>query len=199
MEIKFEDNKVILNKKLNSLDLFVIDFCNILNNLDISYVLISGYVAILFGRSRSSEDIDIFIEKTNKDKFSKLWSELYKKFECINTDNLDEAYNDYLNDNVNIRFSYKSEFIPNMEVKFPKLELDFWVLENKKEVILNKEKMYISPIELQISFKLLLGSEKDLEDAKYIYNIFNDNINVKLLDYFNQKFKVVEKYNKYIK
>jgi len=47
--------------------------------------LISGYVAILFGRSRASEDIDIFIEKLSYDRFLELWKALDEKFECLNT------------------------------------------------------------------------------------------------------------------
>lgn len=33
------------------------------------YVLISGYVSILFGRNRSSEDIDMIVEKLDYEKF----------------------------------------------------------------------------------------------------------------------------------
>ena len=59
MELKFSGNKIVFEKELNKLDKFVIDFTSILNKLDIRYVIVSGYVAILFGRNRSSEDIDI--------------------------------------------------------------------------------------------------------------------------------------------
>jgi hypothetical protein len=44
--------------------------------------------------------------------------------------------------------------------------------------------MYISSIELQIAFKLWLGSDKDYEDARYIYNIFKRYIDVGKLNGF---------------
>ena len=58
--------------------------------------------------------------------------------------------------------------------------------------------MFISSLELQIPFKLYLGSEKDIEDAKYLYNLFKDKIDLILLKEFNQKFKIQDKFNKYL-
>jgi hypothetical protein len=72
MDFDYSHKELSLKKKLNSLDRFTLKFTDILNNADIDYVLISGYVSILFGRSRSSEDIDIFIEKLDYDRFCRL-------------------------------------------------------------------------------------------------------------------------------
>ncbi|MGI0038162.1 MAG: hypothetical protein ACRD99_07370 [Nitrososphaera sp.] len=58
MEIDVSDDLIKLDKELNDLDRLVIDFVAILNRCKINYVLVSGYVSIHFGRSRSSEDID---------------------------------------------------------------------------------------------------------------------------------------------
>ncbi len=199
MEINFSKRKIELKKKLNSLDLLTINFCKILNKLNIDYIIISGYVAILFGRNRASEDIDMFIEKMNYEKFKLLWKELEKKFDCINTTEVKDGYENYLNNKHALRFSKKGEFIPNIEVKFPKVDLDDWGIKNKIKVILNKDILYISPLESQIPFKLFLGTEKDIEDAKFLHNLFKDNLNLHLLKEFNQKLKIEEKYNKYIR
>ena len=86
-----------------------------------------------------------------------------------------------------------------MEIKFPKLELDFWTLQNSKEVLFNNNKIFISPIEIQIPFKLFLGSEKDIEDAKYLYKIFKDTLDLNLLKEFNRKLKIEALFDKYIK
>lgn len=199
MEINYTETRIELKKELNSLDMFVIDFISILNKLDIKYVLVSGYVAILFGRSRSSEDIDLFIEKLDSSKFKELWENLYEKFECINTNDPKDAYEEYLLNNHALRFSKKGGFIPNMEIKFPKIELDLWTLGERKEVLLNGKKLFVSPLELQIPFKLYLGSEKDTEDAKHLYKMFKDKMDLKLLQEFNRKLKVKEMFNKYLR
>lgn len=38
-----------------------------------------------------------------------------------------------------------------------------------------------SELELQIAFKLYLGSGKDFEDARHLYNIFKDHLDIDLL------------------
>ena len=199
MKIDYKDDKIIFNKELNALDELTIDFTSVLNMLEINYVVVSGYVSILFGRSRSSEDIDIIVEKISIEKFKELWTELYRDFESLTTENVNEAYKEYLSTKHAIRFSRKKNFVPNIEFKFPKIDIEHWVLKERKEVILNDKKLFISPIELQISFKLFLGSEKDIEDAKHLYEMFKNKLNMHLLEEFNRKFKIEGVFNKYLK
>ena len=60
MEFSFTKKKIILNNKVvNRLDEFVLTFTSVLDRMKINYVIVSGYVAIVFGRSRATEDIDI--------------------------------------------------------------------------------------------------------------------------------------------
>lgn len=198
MELKFEGNSIEFEKELNELDKFVIKFTKILNDLNIKYVIISGYVAILFGRSRNSEDIDIFIERLDKDKFIELWEQLIEEFECIIPKNVEEAYSEYLLKNTAIRFAAKDKFIPYMEVKFPKNSLDEFSLEKRKEVIINNHQIFISPLELQIAYKIYLGSEKDIEDARFLFRLFKDNLNFNLLNLFIQKLNIESRFKEYI-
>ncbi|MBS3095572.1 hypothetical protein J4231_02750 [Candidatus Woesearchaeota archaeon] len=111
-------------------------------------------------------------------------------FECINTENMEEAYNLYLLKSIAIRFARRNEFVPNIEVKFPKGEIDHWTLAERKKVLLNNRSLFISPFELQIPFKLFLGTEKDIEDARHLYKIFQDKIDLTLLHKFNKKLKI---------
>lgn len=201
MEIEYSD-KIKFEKVLNKLDKFVIDFTRILNELKIDYVLVSEYVSILFGRNRSSEDIDLIIEKIDFGRFKELWGRLYEKFECLNTDNISEAYNEYLLNNISIRFAVKTIYVPNMEVKFPHIELndlDMVSLREKKEVVLNSNTFYISPIELQIAFKVFLGSKKDIEDALFLYKLFKNQLNMELIKEFGRKLKIIGLLDRYIR
>lgn len=198
MEIDYAE-EIRLDKELNKLDLFAIEFTSVLNNLNIKYVLISGYVAILFGRARNSEDIDIFIEELDTKKFELLWNELNSRFGCINCDDLNEAFDDYFSVGESLRFSRSGNSIPNFEMKIVKTALDKWSLINRKKVILNGQIMYISPIELQIPFKIFLGSEKDIEDAKHMFNIFKEKLDHNLMMAFARKLKIEDLFNKYLK
>ena len=65
------------DKVLSTLDKFVLDFIKILQKY-MKYVVISGYIPILFGRTRGTEDVDIFIEKIDKKTFVNFYKELIK-------------------------------------------------------------------------------------------------------------------------
>ena len=188
-----------LVKELNDLDKLVVDLVRILDRNKVKYALVSGYVSILFGRSRSSEDIDIIVKKLPKRRFAVLWDDLLKYFECLVPDNFESAYDKYLMKQTSIRFSRKDQPIPNIEFMFPKAEdLDNWVLKNGKQVRLNRQILKISPIELQIAYKLFLGSGKDIEDARHLYQLFKENLNQKLLSEFLLKLDKKGLFNRYL-
>ena len=69
----------------------------------------------------------------------------------------------------------------------------------KKKNCLNQYILYISPLELQIPFKLFLGSEKDIEDARHLYKIFQKYINHSLFEEFIRKLNTEELFNTYLK
>jgi len=199
MEIKFLNKEISMKKEINILDRLAIDFVSILDKSKVEYVFVSGYVCILFGRSRASEDIDLIIERLSFTQFRKLWGNIYNDFICINSSDIKEAYNEYLSKNIALRFARKGGFVPNIKLKFPKIDLDHFTLKEKIKVVLNDNVIFISPLELQIAFKLYLGSEKDIEDAKHLYKIFKDKINLELLYDFNRKLKIVEVFDKYLR
>lgn len=71
------------------------------------------------------------------------------------------------------QYAVKDNVIPNIEIKFIKSQLDRISLKEHKVAQLDRYGINISPIELQIAFKLYLGSDKDIEDAAYLYEIFS--------------------------
>ena len=124
MDIEIKDKNISLkNKVLSKLDLFVIDFVNILAKYS-DYVVVSGYVSIVFGRSRGTEDIDILIKKIDMETFIKLNRELIgKQYWFLNADNPGELYG-MLQDGLAVRIAVKETVIPNIELKFVKSDLD---------------------------------------------------------------------------
>jgi predicted nucleotidyltransferase len=199
MEIEFKDDKIIFNRELSLLDSFVLDFIENLEKNNIKYVIISGYVAILFGRSRISEDVDLLIEHISLENFLNFWSEMEQNYECLNTCNSYEAYNEYLQNHLAIRLAKKGSFIPNTELKFVKNDLDRYALEHRKNIKLGERSLYLSPLELQIPYKLFLGSEKDIEDARFLFKLFKDNLDNVLLKMFLGKLKISDnKVKKYL-
>ncbi len=189
MKYNFERKEIDLEKELNNLDKFVRDFCILLEE----YVIVSGYVSILFGRSRATEDIDLLVPKLNKGEFRKVWERAHEnKFECINTSSYDKAF-EMLKEHA-IRFSKLNNPVPNIEFKIIKNDNDEYSLKNKLRVKIEGGNLFISPIEMQIAYKLGLGSDKDLEDAKHLYEVFKEKINKEELDKLVNELEVKSKF-----
>ena len=177
--MEFRDkNTIKLNKIINELDKFVLDFIRIIEKYA-NYVIISGYISILFGRARSTENIDVFIKKIDKEKFYLLYSDLKKNdYWCLNAESPDDVY-EYLKEGLAVRFAKKSETIPNIEVKFINKKLDADLIKESVTVITKEGSLKISSIERQIAFKkYYLKSDKDIEDAKHLEEIFKNKIDL---------------------
>lgn len=182
MEIDLAGKAIKLDRELSGLDKLVLRFTTMMNSCEIDYVIISGYIAILFGRSRNTEDVDIFIEEMGFGKFEKFWNRLIEDgFYCIGADSAKMAFYDYLKGNLALRFALNGEFIPNFEVKFPKSKYNRYSMDNKIKVMLDEGRINTSELELQIAFKLHLGSEKDFEDARHLFKVFEEHLDIPLL------------------
>jgi len=178
------------DKALSNLDKFVLEFIKILQK-HMKYVVISGYVPILFGRTRGTEDVDIFIENIDQKTFGNFYKELIKNnYYFLNPENENGLY-EMLTEHLGIRAAKKDTIIPNIEMKFIKDDIDSFTIENRVEVILNKKlRFFISPIEVEIPYKLYLGSEKDIEDAVHLWEIFKEHLDKKLISRFMNELSV---------
>ena len=176
MDYKREERRIILNRELSNLDDFALNFTRIVKK-HARYVIISGYVSILLGRTRTTEDIDMFIMPISKERFNELYEDLIENgFWCLNSDNPEIAFN-YLKSGLAIRFSIENMPIPNFEVKFPKDSLGLETFNDSIEVILPKGDLIISCLERHIAFKrYFLKSKKDLEDAGHIEEFFKEKL-----------------------
>lgn len=140
--MEFIDKRTIkIDKELNELDKFVFEFLKVVEK-HAKYVIISGYVPILFGRSRATEDVDIFIEELPKNEFLALSSELAK-----------------------------------IEIKFARKNFDRHTLKDRLKVLIGKNAVFVPTIEEQIVYKkIVLGSDKDKEDARHLEEAFKGKI-----------------------
>ncbi|MEM1572670.1 MAG: hypothetical protein QXS00_06465 [Pyrobaculum sp.] len=89
-----------------------------------------------------------------------------------------------------VRFYKPPNLLPAFEVKPPRTPPQIYALENRVPAKLGRGVVYISPIELQIAYKLKLGSDKDVEDAHFLYNALKDFINKEELETWLRRFGV---------
>ena len=185
--MKFINKKIIeLDRELSDLDKFTIDFIDILKK-HTNYVIVSGYVAILLGRARASEDVDIIIPRINFLTFKKIYNDVKKNnFYCLNAEKEKTIYS-YLEENLAVRFAKKDTMIPNIEMKWIKNSFDKIALENSIDVRIKDKSLRISPLELQIAFKEnVLKSPKDLEDADHIKQVAKEYLDHKLIQRYKE-------------
>lgn len=191
MKFTYTGNTIsIKDKVLTDLDEFVFDFLHVLDKY-CTYVIISGYLPIFFGRSRGTEDVDVFIDHIDEQTFIRFYNELVKEnYYFLNPEDEHGLY-EMLTENLGIRAAKKESIIPNIEMKFTKDDIDRFTMENRMEVhVANTNRFFIAPLEVEIPYKLYLGSEKDIEDAVYLWEIFQKYINKKLIHRFMKELHV---------
>ncbi|MEK6823923.1 MAG: hypothetical protein AABY06_02705 [Nanoarchaeota archaeon] len=179
-------NKTILDK-------FTEDFCKIVDK-HCKYIICSGFVAISHGRSRGTEDIDMIIEELSFDNFKKLHKDLIKNgFECIQSEDSKKIYNDYLYKKDSVRYVRKDKFLPEMEIKFAKDEIDNYQLNSRIKIPFTDLDVYFPRIEEAIAFKEeYLKSEKDLEDARHLRIIYENKLDENYIKEFKKKIKKIK-------
>ncbi len=124
----------------------------------------------------------------DKHAFSKLYNDLLNNgFWCLNAENVDEVYS-YFEDSLAVRFAEINQTIPNFELKFARKPLDLESFNDRLTVKTELGELKISSLERQIAFKrYFLKSDKDIEDAKYIEQLFKEHLNKGLI----QKYRML--------
>lgn len=60
---------------------------------------------------------------------------------------------------------------------------------------MGSEELFISPFELQIAYKLYLGSEKDFEETLHFYELFKEELDRDKLEKYCRELEVESKLN----
>ena len=188
--MEFLNKKTIkLDKELNELDKFVFKFLKTLEK-HTKYVIVGGYIAILLGRNRGTEDIDIIIPKMSKFNFQSFYDDMIKNnFWCLNSGDVNEIYG-LLTAKHAARFAIKQRIAPNIELKFSKNDIDEEALNSIITVKIGKKALIISALELFIAYKEeVLKSDKDMEDAEYVKIVVKEHLNNRLLDDYKKRLR----------
>ncbi|MFP9193854.1 hypothetical protein ACLI4Q_19785 [Natrialbaceae archaeon A-CW1-1] len=197
--MELSDDTLTVSRELSQLDKDVLEFTQILNDCDVDYVIVSGYVAILTGRSRSTEDIDVILESLSETETEQLVTELKNRGYWGMAMPLDDMFS-MLNEGSRIRIAEEGEMFPNFETCFVSNPVEREALSNPLTVKFDEDQIYISPLELQIAYKLQLAqaagsfSGKDFEDALHLYLTFEERFNTEQLEEYVKEFGVEDYY-----
>ena len=192
--MEYDGETLVVDRTPSELDEIVLEFTEILDEEGIEYAIVSGYVAILTGRSRATEDIDIVTERLSEERTMALANRLREAGYWGATMPLEELF-DTLNDNLRQRIAEEGTMIPNVELWFVKNDFERTVLEDPLIAQIGGQEISISPIELQIAYKLFLTAEKDFEDALHLYQVFEGQLDEDRLQTYVTELEVTDAYD----
>jgi len=193
--ITFRDGTLIVEREPNELDELAIGFSEILERLEIKHVYIAGYVSILAGRARSTEDVDVLIERIDEETATELATTLDEDGYWGPAMPLSSTY-EMLDRGDNIWAAPEDQITPHLEVKFARDEFDRASLQNPISAQIGGETIPIGPLELQIAYKLYLGAQKDVEDAVHLYTLFEESLSVSRLEEWAARLDVKSEYER---
>ncbi len=193
--ISLADGVLEVGRSPNTLDRMAIYFSRLLDEHDIDHVFVSGYVAILAGRSRSTEDIDVLIESIDEELAADFVDTLRARGYWGPAAPLDDLHTQ-LAEGGNIWVAPRDDITPHLEVKFVSDEFDQASLEESIAARVGGEEIPIGPLELQIAYKLYLGTQQDFEDAVHLYTLFEESLRPAQLERWCENLGVSEEYDR---
>ena len=193
--IELRNGTLVVQREPNQLDELAIAFSSILDQFGIDHVYIAGYVSILTGRARSTEDIDVLIEKIDEETADELVAALTENGFWGPAMPLPSLY-EMLENGDNIWVAPDDQITPHLEVKFARDEFDRASLHNTISARIDDEVLPIGPFELQVAYKLYLGAQKDIEDAVHLYTLFEESLSVSRLEKWVTRLAVEDEYDR---
>jgi hypothetical protein len=189
------EDELRVERDPNELDLLATEFSAVLSQLDVRHVFVAGYVALLTGRTRMTEDIDVIVERLPEQRVDELVSALEDEGYWGPAMPLSEMYGN-LDASSNIWVAPEGQQTPHLEVKFPTDEYDRTSIENALEAHIGGATIPIGPLELQIAYKLSLAAQTDFEDAAHLYTLFRESLTRSRLEHWVEKLGVTDEYER---
>ncbi|WP_418283167.1 hypothetical protein [Halorubrum sp. DTA98] len=193
--IELRNGTLVVEREPNQLDDLAVGFSEILGQFEIEHVYVAGYVSILAGRARSTEDIDVLIERIDEETADELAETLDEEGFWGPAMPLTSMY-EMLDNGDNIWVAPKDQITPHLEVKFVRDEFDRASLENAITARIGGKIVPIGPLELQVAYKLHLGAQKDIEDAVHLFTLFGGTLSVPHLEEWVTRLGVEDEYER---
>ncbi|NGM71335.1 hypothetical protein G6M89_20420 [Natronolimnobius sp. AArcel1] len=189
-----DSGDIRINRDLNALDVLAGDVSAALSEQGIEHVLVSGYMVVLMGRSRGTEDIDtlIGISDISTETIEALADELENRGYWGSAMPL-SSMNEMFQHGDPIRVARDGKRIPSVELK--PTDLSHVSFQNQRRAIIGLDDgdqihLPIVAPEVQIAYKLDMGGNVDFEDAYYLFKICKGELNSELLEGMVSKYEV---------
>lgn len=193
--IELRNGDLFVERDPNELDDLAIEFTAILDDLEISHVYVAGYTAVLTGRPRSTQDVDALLDPQDESSIDQLVTALENAGMWGPAMPLEDTY-EMLSEGDNIWIAPEEQVVPHIEATFAVDEPDRYAIRNALTAHIGEERIPIGPFELQIAYKLFLGTQQDFEDAVHLYTLFEPTLRITELERWVEKLDVEAAYER---
>lgn len=193
--IELQGDTLLVDRSPSTLDELAIDFSSILAEHGVDHVFVAGYVAILTGRARSTQDIDVIVERMDGQTIDAVVDRLENCGYWGPAMPLSEMAGNLASE-TNIWVARDGDIAPHLEVKYATDRFDRASLENSITAEIGESTIPIGPLELQIAYKLYLGAQKDFEDAVHLYRLFEETLSIPALEDWVETLEVESSYER---
>jgi hypothetical protein len=193
--MEFDDDEVRIDKPPSDLDRLVLDVASVLDEVGVDYAVVSGYVVVLFGRARATEDVDVIVERFDADTGAELAERLADAGYWGPAMPLADLHGT-LADDLPVRVAEDGHRVPNVELKFPTDRFDRASVRETVTVRFDDETVTVGNLELQIAYKLHMDTPKDFEDALYLHEVAEPTLNTRTLEEYVDDLDVGDAYDR---
>lgn len=195
--IEFADDTLVVDRQPNELDELALSFSTILSVHAVEHVYVAGYVAILAGRARSTQDIDVLLAPTDESTIDAIAADLETQGYWGPAMPLEDMHG-MLSDDEPIWIAREGEVAPHLEVKYVADRFDRASLTGAISARIAGKSLPIGPLELQIAYKLYLGTDTDFEDAVHLYTLFEETLSMPALERWVDALDVKSDYDRLV-
>lgn len=193
--MEFTDDEVRIDKPPSDLDRLVLDAVDVLESVGVEYAVVSGYVVVLLGRARATEDVDLITERFDEETAVELADRFTDAGFWGPAMPLESMY-ETLADDLPVRIAEADHRVPNVEVKFASDGYDRRSLRETVTVRFDGETLRVGGFELQIAYKLHMDTPKDFEDALYLHDVAEPTLNTRKLEAYVEELDVADAYDR---
>lgn len=193
--VTFTGTALEIDRAPNELDSLAIEFTRHLDAHDIQHVYVAGYTAILAGRSRATEDIDVLLAPQSESTISQLVDRLTAADLWGPAMSLEDMY-ETLETGGRVWIARTDHVIPHLDVTFVADEFDRASLRNAIPARIGHAELPIGPLELAIAYKLHMGAQRDFEDALHLFSLFGETLSTDRLEHWVSALGVQNEYDR---
>lgn len=182
----FEDGRLVIEKERSTLDERTFEFLDVLDAVDVEYVVVSGYVLLLTGRNRMTEDVDLILAATSRSTLQRLADRLAENGYVATPPPIDRLPSFIQQSHVDV--SREGRRVPSFDLSLADTELGRNALEDPLIVRFAGREIPVAPLEQQIAYKLYMAGDPrewkgtDYEDALHLYTLFEERLNTEELE-----------------